>query len=394
MGRPLEQAEFNRLSRLWLCALVAVLSMVFAACTPGATSTPPATEREPSASSSTPPPTRNPAAPTYYHGVFPGGRTGEEDDITLADLTSYEQTVGKQAAWVYFSDNWYHGRAFPTGTAAWIRDAGSLPWLRLMLRSSSDQDVAEPVYNLKAILAGRFDADLRTWCDGARDFGSPLLVEWGTEANGEWFSWNGSWNGGATSTGYGDRHRADGPERFVDVFRHLVTTCRERGADNVRWAWHVDAESWPRDEWNDLEAYWPGSDVVDVIAVSAYGAQQPTDTESSTLRSLLDRAYPRLTALAKAGGEPVVLAEFGVTDHNPRVDQAEWAKQALTDITGGRWPGLAGFSWWNEQWENDDNPAHDTTMRVQDNPKLAAVFTDLVGRNNQVLARLPDGVLR
>ncbi len=251
-----------------------------------------------------------------------------------------------------------------------------------MLRSSSDQDVAEPVYNLKAILAGRFDADLRTWCDGARDFGSPLLVEWGTEANGEWFSWNGNWNGGATSNGYGDRHRADGPERFVDVFRHLVTTCRERGADNVRWAWHVDAESWPKDEWNDLEAYWPGSDVVDVIAVSAYGAQQPTDTDSSSLRSLLDPVYPRLTALARAGGEPVVLAEFGVTDHNPHVDQAEWARQALTDLTGGRWPGLAGFSWWNEQWENDDNNAHDTTMRVQDNPKLAAVFTELVGRND------------
>jgi hypothetical protein len=31
---------------------------------------------------------------------------------------------------------------------------------------------------------------------------------------------------------------------------------------------------------------------------------------------------------------------------------------------------------------------------VQDNPKLAAVFTELVGRNDQVLARLPDGVSR
>lgn len=332
---------------MWRYSLVAGLAIVLAACTPVAAAISTPAPSAPAASTLTPWPTSSPSMPTYAQGVFPGGKTGEEDDLTLADLTSYEQTVGKQAAWVYFSDNWYHGRAFPTATAAWIRDAGSLPWVRLMLRSSSDQNVAEPVYNLKAILAGRFDADLRSWCDGARDFGSPLVVEWGTEANGEWFSWNGSWNGGATTIGYGDRHRADGPERFVDVFGHLVAICRERAADNVRWAWHVDAESWPRDEWNDLEAYWPGSDAVDVIAVSAYGAQQPTDTESASLRSLLDPVYPRLTALARAGGEPVVLAEFGVTDHNPHVDQAAWAKQALADITGGRWPGLAGFSWWN-----------------------------------------------
>ncbi len=378
--------------RLWWCSLAALLTIVLAACTPAAPPVPSTSASD--TTSTTPAFSPSPSTPAYVHGVYPGGKTGEEDDLTLADLTSYERTVGKQAAWVYFSDNWFHGRAFPTATAAWIRDAGSLPWVRLMLRSSADQDVAEPVYTLKAILAGSFDADLRSWCDGARAFGSPLLVEWGTEANGEWFSWNGSWNGGAKTVDYGDRHRADGPERFVDVFRHLVTTCRERGADNVRWAWHVNAESWPTDEWNDLEAYWPGSDAVDVVAVSAYGAQQPTDTESSSLRNLLDPVYPRLVALARTGAEPVVLAEFGVTDHNPHVDQAAWAGQALTDITGGRWPGLAGFSWWNEQWENDDNHANDTTKRVQDNPKLAAVFAELVGANDRVIARLPDGVLR
>jgi beta-mannanase len=263
-----------------------------------------------------------------------------------------------------------------------------------MLRSSSEQDIAEPVFSLKAILAGRFDDDLRSWCREAHSFGSPLIVEWGTEANGEWFSWNGAWNGGAKKTGYGDPTLADGPERFIDTYRHLVTICREQGADNVAWAWHVNADSLPQASWNALEAYWPGSDFVDIVAVSAYGAQQPTDEGSPRLRSLLDPAYPRLVALARAGGEPVVLAEFGVTDHNPHVDQADWARDALSDLVGGRWPALRGFSWWNEQWENDDNPSHNTTMRVQDNPELAAVFTELLGENPQVLGRLPDQVLR
>lgn len=42
---------------------------------------------------------------------------------------------------------------------------------------------------------------------------------------------------------------------------------------------------------------------------------------------------------------------------------------------------------WNEAWENDDNPAHDTNMRVQDNPVLAGVFQRLVGLNDSVLDR-------
>ena len=41
-GSNRSKREFDRFSRRWLCALVAVLSIVFAACTPGAASTPPA----------------------------------------------------------------------------------------------------------------------------------------------------------------------------------------------------------------------------------------------------------------------------------------------------------------------------------------------------------------
>jgi len=53
-----------------------------------------------------------------------------------------------------------------------------------------------------------------------------------------------------------------------------------------------------------------------------------------------------------------------------------------------RIPRVIGFSWWNERWENDNNPDNDTTMRVQDNPDLADVFRELVGNNESVLGRI------
>lgn len=321
-----------------------------------------------------------------YHGVYPGGVSGEESDLTLADLRAYEQAAGKSAAWVYFSHNWYEGRAFPVETATWIRDAGSIPYIRLMLRSSAEQNVAEPLFSLQAILEGQFDDDLYHWCVTARDFGTPLLVEYGTEVNGEWFPWNGVWHGGGESGGYGDDDKPDGPERFADAYRHIIQMCRQAGADNLTWVFHLNANDWPDEDWNAFENYYPGDEWIDWIGISNYGAQTPLDDYCGDFRAAMDALYPRLEALTS--DKPFFIAEFGVTKGNPLCDQASWAREALTDIISLRWPRLIGFSWWNEWWQNDENPNHDTTMRLQDNLELAAVFRELVGENAHILGRI------
>lgn len=306
-----------------------------------------------------------------YHGVYPGGPSGAEDDITPEGLSEYERLVGRRAAWVYFSDNWSRGREFPSATARWIRDRGSVPFIRLMLRSSAEEKKRERVFTLDAIRAGRFDADLRRWSDGARAYGGPLLVEWGTEVNGEWFPWNARWN------------PPDGARKFKEVFRRLVRLSREQGALNISWVFHADARDEPTEDWNRLERYYPGDDVVDWIAVSAYGPQSPSDAEAEPLRSKLDAVYPRLRELAPS--KPILLAEFGCTNDSPAVSQPDWARAALQDVLSGRWPRIKGFSWWNERWENDDDRRHDTSMRLQDSDALARAF-------RETLAARPDGI--
>jgi len=321
-----------------------------------------------------------------YHGVFPGGITGEESDITVNDLRSYEEAAGKSAVWVYFSHNWYEGREFPLQTATWIREAGSIPYIRLMLRSSWEQGIAEPLFNPQNIIDGQFDDDFHAWCASARDFGAPLLAEYGTEVNGEWFSWNGVWNGGGETEGYGDPTEPDGPERFRDAYRHIIQICSDESAENITWVFHINAGDFPEEDWNAFENYYPGDEWIDWIGVSFYGVQTPLDDYWQEFREGLDAVYPRLDALTP--DKPLFIAEFGVTKNNPLGDQAEWARAALTDITSFRWPRIMGFSWWNEGWQNDDDPTHDTTMRLQDNPELQAVFQELVGNNSSVLGRL------
>ncbi len=320
-----------------------------------------------------------------YHGISPGGRSMEDEEIDRPSFKSYRQRARKKAAWIYFSHNWYNGRKFPTKTARWIRETGGVPFIRLMLRSSEEQGVRENKYTLGRIIRGKFDKNLRAWSRSAKKFGTPVIVEYGTEVNGSWFSWNAYWNGRGRRTGYGDPTLRDGPEKFRDAYKHIVDVIRSTGASNIIWVFHVNNEDIPNKSWNRLEQYYPGDQWVDWIGVSVYGPATPMDRDYESFRHGFNRVYPRLIALSS--DKPIAVLEFGVADNNPIVNQASWANKALRDLTKFRWSRVIGFSWWNEAWENDNNPAHDTTMRVQDNPNLARIFKRRIGRKKRVSGR-------
>src|ERR1041384_597814 len=244
-----------------------------------------------------------PSPGKLYQGFFFSAPTLGSDDanehnVTAADVLQFEQAVGKKTSWIYFSDNWFESRAFPAVTCDWIRSLGKVPYLRLMLRSDLDQRHAEKVFSLENISAGRFDDDLKRWAEGARAFGGPILIEWGTEPNGEWFSWNGKWHG-----------HAAGPPQYVVAYRHIVDVMRAAGANNLQWVWHVNWDDVPETHWNRLEHYFPGVDYCGWLAVSAYGPLTPHTAEVETFREEMDHVYPRLTKLAP--NKPIVVAEFG-----------------------------------------------------------------------------------
>ena len=94
-------------------------------------------------------------------------------------------------------------------------------------------------------------------------------------------------------------------------------------------------------------------------------------------------AYPRLRKLAPA--KPIVISEIGCDLHNRRVRADVWAKSALDDLFSGRWPGVIGFCWWNEAWENDDVKRHDTDMIIWHDPRLTSVFRgELAAHGSQI----------
>jgi hypothetical protein len=319
-----------------------------------------------------------PPAGKLYQGLYfdepATGRDPTEHDVTAGNVGCFEQTLGTKTVWVFFSDNWSESRKFPTATCDWIRGLGKIPYVRLMLRSDVEQNHAEKTFSLASILAGKFDDDLKAWAREAKAFGSPILIEWGTEPNGNWFSWNGKWNGGAR----------EGPRRYIEAWRHIVDLMRGEGAENLQWIWHVNWFDEPEAKWNRFENYYPGADYCDWVALSAYGPLTPRAVDGTeSFRFKMQIAYPRLTKIAP--GKPIVIAEFGCALHHRKVNASEWAKDALEDLFSGRWPAVIGFCWWNESWENDDTRKHDTDMNILHDDGLTKVFREQLTKHAEAV---------
>jgi len=319
----------------------------------------------------------------FYHGFYWGGfgtdtHDPTEHDVTVEDVGRYEQAIGRKTAWVFFSNNWFESRTFPAEMCTWVRKLGKVPYIRLMLRSDIDQKHSEKKFSLPNILDGNFDSDLRAWADAARKFGSPILIEWGTEPNGDWFAWNGKWNGGAKG----------GTARYVAAYRHIVDLMRAERADNLQWVWHVNWYDEPEDEWNRFENYFPGTSYCDWMAVSVYGPSTGNTREGTESFGFKMRvAYSRLTQLAP--DKPIVIAEFGCDLHNPHTNAVSWARAALDELFSGQWPAVIGFCWWNEGWQNDDRKKHDTDMIILHDANLMRVFRDEFAQHANKIQETP-----
>jgi hypothetical protein len=190
--------------------------------------------------------------------------------------------------------------------------------------------------------------------------------------NGDFIPWNGAHNGGPT----------EGPRRFQEAYRHIIELMRSRGATNIHWAFHINFPEFPAESWNAFEKYYPGDDVIDLTGVSIYSAQMPTDDFFPSFESLMDPAYSRLTQMAPK--KPVFVFEFGAAAGNPLGSSTTWADDALAGLLSGRWPAIRGFAWWNDHWENYNNPSHNTEMRVEAIPELATVFRSRLSESDKV----------
>ena len=300
----------------------------------------------------------------------------EGNTVTRAAFEDFARLAGRRPVIASFVQHWFEGLDFPRMKVMTVWRAGAIPYVRMHPHSGSPFGEGNPPeqypgeYSLQNIIDGRFDAELRAWADAARDTNIPLIIEFGDEENADWGPWGGIWNGGGETSGYGDPTFPDGPERFRDAYRHIVTLFREQGATNVTWVFHMVEWFAPNRPWETFANYYPGSDYVDWLALSLFGLNILPDGGLASFEQLLSTFhapdYPGIYSdITSLGPKPLSLMYVGVTPKQG--DMVGWIEGMFDTLKSGRYPRVAMMSWFNStDWGSrlDATPAATQAFRA------------------------------
>jgi hypothetical protein len=211
---------------------------------------------------------------------------------------------------VYYS-GWME--PFQAGLATTASRAGAVPLVQL---NPSGVSIA-------AIASGHYDEYLRSYAAAVHRYGHPVILSFGHEMNGDWYSW------AATHTA---------PATFVAAWKHIVDLFRAAGTWNVTWLWTVNVfqsqagASAPR-------PWWPGGAYVTWVGIDGYYGS--ASTKFSALFG------PVIASVRTWTRKPILIAETSAT---PSAGQP--AK--IADLFAGiHLYGLLGFVWFDNKTNQD-----------------------------------------
>ncbi len=166
------------------------------------------------------------------------------ETISLERLENFERISGKVHIALKFQA-YATGLEFPLDEASVLDAKGAKLFIKLEPWSWLGAD--DPTFTLKDLLAGKFDHLIERFAEGARRFGKRFyLSPVGHEMNGSWYPWR-------------------DPADFVAAWKYFQDKMTALGVDTITYVWNPNI-----DTGTDMDAYWPGNDRVDVIALDGY----------------------------------------------------------------------------------------------------------------------------
>ncbi|HSZ40766.1 MAG TPA: glycosyl hydrolase [Trebonia sp.] len=193
--------------------------------------------------------------------------------------------------------------------------------------------------SLASIADGDSDAYLRSFADAVAAFGHPVILSFGHEMNGSWYSW-------------GDGHAS--AAEFIAAWRHIVGVFRAQGADNATWLWAVNSVAGAS---GDLRRWWPGAAWVNWVGVDGYYFGT-----ADTFTSVFGPTIADIRAFSQA---PLLIAETAVGTTADRDSQIKGL------FAGVREQRLAGLMWFDEA---QDSGLYHQDWRLEDDPSALAAF--------------------
>jgi mannan endo-1,4-beta-mannosidase len=242
-------------------------------------------------------------------------------------IAQFSNATGVNPKIVVYYSAWNDPFSTSFAQAAWGHDA----YVLVQLQPNG--------VTLASIAAGASDTYLRSYAAAVVAFGHPVILSFGHEMNGNWYSW-----------GYG--HTS--PATFVAAWRHIVRVFRAAGAANVTWLWTVNSIEGAS---SSLSQWWPGAAWVNWTGIDGYYFQ-PADTFSFVFGSTI-------ADIRTFSSAPLLIAETAVGTTSDRESQIN----AL--FAGVRAEDLAGLVWFDEAQHSG---LYHQDWRLENDPPALAAF--------------------
>jgi hypothetical protein len=255
-----------------------------------------------SSDSSGPLPVHLPTTPLSYLGVYAAGTPD-----SYAGVTSFRHETGVWPDVVMSYIGWFE--SFPAAFATNAAKDGAVPLVQM-----------DPTgISIAAIAAGKYDGYLSSYAEAVRSYHDPVILSFGHEMNGTWFSW-----------GYGKTS----PKVFVAAWRHIVTVFRALGARNVTWLWTVNiVDDTQHGKIPGPAPWWPGSSYVNWVGIDGYYLKP-----SWQFAPLFG---PTIAAVRALTNDPILIGETSAIN-------AAGQPAKIADLFAGiRSYGLLGFVWFD-----------------------------------------------
>ncbi len=259
-----------------------------------------------------------------YLGVFEPG-----SPPSYLPIEQFAAAAGKEPNLIGYYSGW--SEPFDTSFARMVYKHGLIPFVQI------DPSFA----SVAAIAAGDYDGYLRLYADTVKNFGHQVVIGFGHEMNGTWYSW-----------GYGKTS----PSTFVAAWQHIVTVFRGEGADNVTWLWTVEADE---SGTGPIRDWWPGPNYVTWVGIDGYYVR-PSDTFNKVFAKTIDQVNAFTS-------KPILLSETAVT---PRADQFANIHNLFEGLSRYKTLGLVWFdvaqsgSLIHQDWRIEGNPVAEAAFRV------------------------------
>lgn len=259
---------------------------------------------------------------TRFEKEFPGCVSG----VITADYPSLDLSTGFRNFYLAWGDKFPAPEIERAGRDNAILVLTWEPYLKAEQARSLLGDIG----------AGRYDAYIRTMAASIKRYGRPVMVRWGHEPNGDWYSWSGSQNGKS-------------PEDYKTAWRRVAGILRAGGGPRVRLVFSINGEDKPRDGWNNFENYYPGPEYVDAVGLDVYNWGKSRGWSTWTEPAgLLKKPYRR--ALAMSPDKPLFLTEVAACGSGG--PKAEWLSALLRRLEA-RYKAVKGFMWFDYNKECD-----------------------------------------